>query len=88
MADALSVDPAVAIAAAASAIAILRIMMLTPFALSTPAFQESNSAVPIELQRAAQSLGVLASESEPQKIEAETFASQRGSASRCECNRM
>jgi len=30
MADALNVDPAVAIAAAASAIAILRIMMLTP----------------------------------------------------------
>ena len=53
-----------------------------------PSLSESNSAVPIELQRAAQSLGVLASESEPQKIEAETFASQRGSALRCECNRM
>jgi hypothetical protein len=47
----------VAIAAATKPIAILRIMMLTPFVLSTPSLSESNPAVPIELQRAAQSLG-------------------------------
>jgi hypothetical protein len=39
MADALHVEPAVAIAAAANPIAILRIMMLTPSFLSTPAFR-------------------------------------------------
>jgi hypothetical protein len=54
----------VAIAAAAKTIAILRIMVLTPFVLSTPSLSESNPAVPIELQRAALSSGVQASESQ------------------------
>ena len=63
-ADALKVEPAVAIAAATKPIAILRIMVLTPFVLSTPSLSESNPAVPIELQRAALSPGVQASESQ------------------------
>jgi hypothetical protein len=36
----LNVEPAVAIAAATKPIAIVRIMMLTPFVLSTPAFRD------------------------------------------------
>jgi hypothetical protein len=52
-ADALNVEPAVAIAAATKPIAILRIMMLTPFVLSTPSLSESNPAVPSELRCAA-----------------------------------
>jgi hypothetical protein len=38
--------------------------VLTPFVLSTPSLSESNPAVPIELQRAALSPGVQASESQ------------------------
>jgi len=56
MADALNVDPAVAIAAAAKPIAILRIMMLTPFALSTPAFPNQTQWFPMSCSGAAQSL--------------------------------
>src|SRR5258708_40291387 len=63
MADALNVKPAVAIAAAAKPIAILRIMMLTSIRSEHPSLSESNSAVLIELQRAALSPGVQASES-------------------------
>ena len=50
-----------AIAAATKPIAILRIMMLTPFVLSTPSLSESNPAVPIELRCAALLPGVPAS---------------------------
>src|SRR5258707_8844037 len=64
MADALNVKPAVAIAAAAKPIAILRIMMLTSNRSEHPSLSESNSAVLIELQRAALSPGVWASESQ------------------------
>jgi hypothetical protein len=53
----------VAIAAAAKPIAILRIMVLTPSS-EHPSLWESNRTVPIELQHAAQSLSVRASEAE------------------------
>jgi hypothetical protein len=53
----------VAIAAATKPIAILRIMMLTPFVLSTPSLSETNPAVPIELRCAALLPGVPASRS-------------------------
>src|SRR5712671_8210733 len=46
-ADALKVEPAVAIAAAAKTIAILRIMVLTPFVLSTPAFPSQTQRFPL-----------------------------------------
>src|SRR5215470_11868144 len=46
-ADALNVEPPMAIAAAAKAIAILRIMMLTPFVLSTPAFPNQTQQFPL-----------------------------------------
>jgi hypothetical protein len=65
MADALNVEPAVAIAAATKPIAILRIMMLTSIRSEHPSLSESNSAVLIELQRAAQSLGVPTQEPKP-----------------------
>jgi hypothetical protein len=45
-----------AIAAAAKAIAILRIMMLTPFVLSTPAFSSQTQRFPMSCTGAAQSL--------------------------------
>jgi hypothetical protein len=45
-----------AIAAAAKAIAILRIMMLTPFVLSTPAFPNQTQRFPMSCSGAAQSL--------------------------------
>src|SRR5882672_1307414 len=61
MADALNVEPAVAIAAATKPIAILRIMMLTSIRSEHPSLSESNPAVLIELQRAALSPGVRAS---------------------------
>jgi len=47
MADALHVEPAMAITAAANPIAILRIMMLTPFVLSTPAFVNQTRQFPL-----------------------------------------
>jgi hypothetical protein len=64
MADALNVEPAVAIAAATKPIAILRIMMLTSIRSEHPSLSESNPAVLIELQRAALSPGVPASKSQ------------------------
>jgi hypothetical protein len=45
-----------AIAAAAKAIAILRIMMLTPFVLSTPAFPNQTQRFPMSCSGAAPSL--------------------------------
>src|SRR5258707_292370 len=58
-ADALNVEPAVAIAAAANPIAILCIMMLLHLLGDAPQpFRIKPSAVPIELQRAAVSPGV------------------------------
>src|SRR5215467_3820751 len=46
-AEALNVEPAATIAAAAKPIAILRIMMLTPFVLSTPAFPNQTQQFPL-----------------------------------------
>jgi len=65
-----------AIAAAANPIAILRIMMLTPFDLSTPAFPNQNSALPIELpawrhSRSVSGFGIRA----PKGSRVEMFAS-------------
>ena len=51
MADALNVEPAMAIAAATKLIAILRIMMLTSIRSEHPSLSESNSVVSDELQR-------------------------------------
>jgi hypothetical protein len=64
MADALNVEPAVAIAAAAKPIAILRIMILLHLLETHPSPSQLTPAVAIELQRAAVSLGVPASESQ------------------------
>jgi hypothetical protein len=55
-ADAPNVEPPKAIAAAAKPIAILRIMMLTPFALSTPAFPNQTQRFAISCSSAAQLL--------------------------------
>jgi hypothetical protein len=63
MADALNVEPAVAITAATMPIAILRTIVLTP-SLSTPAFQNQTEQFPLSCSPAAESLGVPASETE------------------------
>src|SRR5258706_15637362 len=67
-ADALNVEPAVMIAAAAKPIAILRIMMLLHLLGDAPQpFRIKPQRLRLRLQRAAVSLGVPASESQPQR---------------------